>query len=89
LKTGEIGPGWFLKVASAMLQTFQKIIVHRKQLYGFKTGEIAPGQFSKALDAARQVCHPIGAKDLSLPVSKGFGQIKKPMARQLRTFISI
>jgi hypothetical protein len=40
-----------------------------------KTDEIGPGQFSKAKTVhLREICSPIGAKDLNLPAFKNFVQ---------------
>jgi hypothetical protein len=38
----------------------------------FKTGEMALAGFQKLSAQLREICYPIGAKDLNLPVLKSF-----------------
>jgi hypothetical protein len=46
----------------------------------FKTGELALAGFQKLSAQLREICYPIGAKDLNLPVLKSFSQIQKVFA---------
>jgi hypothetical protein len=69
LKTGKIGLGWLSKVAGAGLPTFQKRIVELgKYLADLKTAELALACFQKLSEQLQEICYPIGAKDLNLPV---------------------
>jgi hypothetical protein len=43
----------------------------------FKTGVLALAGFQKLLGQLREICYPIGAKDLNSPVLKSFSQIQK------------
>jgi hypothetical protein len=45
-----------------------------------KTGKLALAGFQKLLAQLREICYPIGAKDLNLPVLKSFSQIQKVFA---------
>jgi hypothetical protein len=46
----------------------------------FKTGEVALAGFQKLSAQLREICYPIGAKDLNSPVLKSFSQIQKVFA---------
>jgi hypothetical protein len=46
----------------------------------FKTGELALAGFQKLSAQLREICYPIGAKYLNLPVLKNFSQIQKVFA---------
>jgi hypothetical protein len=43
----------------------------------FKTGELALAGFQKLSAQLREICYPIGAKDLNSPVLKSFLQIQE------------
>jgi hypothetical protein len=53
----------------------------------FKTGEIALAGFQKLSAQLREICYPIGAKDLNSPVFKSFSQIQKVFALNGKEFI--
>jgi hypothetical protein len=42
----------------------------------FKFGELALAGFQKLSAQLREICYPVGAKDLNLPVVKSFLQIQ-------------
>jgi hypothetical protein len=42
-----------------------------------KNGELALADFQKLSAQLREICYPIGAKDLNSPVLKSFSQIQK------------
>jgi hypothetical protein len=46
----------------------------------FKTGELALAGFLKLSAQLREICSPIGTKDLNSPVLKSFSQIQKVFA---------
>jgi hypothetical protein len=46
----------------------------------FKTGKMALASFQKLSAQLREICYPIGAKDLNSPVLKSFLQIQKVFA---------
>jgi hypothetical protein len=46
----------------------------------FKTGEMALAGFQKLLAQLRDICYPIGAKDLNSTVLESFSQIQKVLA---------
>jgi hypothetical protein len=46
----------------------------------FKTGGMALAGFQKFLAQLREICYPIGAKDLNSPVLKSFSQIQNVFA---------
>jgi hypothetical protein len=78
LKTGEIGPNWLSKVAGAALPAFQERIVLLEICKAdFKTSELALTGCQKISVQLREICHPIGAKDLNSPVLKSFSQNQK------------
>jgi hypothetical protein len=54
----------------------------------FKTSEMALAGFQKLSAQLREICYPIGAKDLNLPVLKSFSQIKKVFALNGKEFIN-
>jgi hypothetical protein len=54
----------------------------------FKTGEMALAGFQKLLPQQREICYPIGAKDLNLPVLKSYSQIQKVFALNGKEFIN-
>jgi hypothetical protein len=43
----------------------------------FKTGELALAGFQKLSAQLREICYPIGAKDLNSPVLKAFRKFKR------------
>jgi hypothetical protein len=43
----------------------------------FKIGELALAGFQKLSAQLQEICSPIGAKDLNLPVLRSFSQIQK------------
>jgi hypothetical protein len=68
-------------MAGTYLPAFQKRIVKSETyLMDFKTSEIALAGFQKLLAQLREICYPIGAKDLNLQVMKSLSQIKKLFA---------
>jgi hypothetical protein len=54
----------------------------------FKTGEMALAGFQKLSAQLREICYPIGAKDLNSPVLKSFSQIQKVFALNGKEFIN-
>jgi hypothetical protein len=52
----------------------------------FKTGELALAGFQKLSAQLREICYPIGAKDLNSPVLKSFSQIQKVFALNGKEF---
>jgi hypothetical protein len=54
----------------------------------FKTGEMALAGFQKLSAQLREICYPIGAKDLNSPVLKSFSQIQKFFALNGKEFIN-
>jgi hypothetical protein len=62
-----IGSGWLSKSASWLWPAF-------------KIGELALTGFQKLSAQLREICYPIGAKDLNSPVLKSFSQIQKLFA---------
>jgi hypothetical protein len=46
----------------------------------FKIGELALAGFQKLSAQLREICYPLGAKDLNLQVLKSFSQIQKLFA---------
>jgi hypothetical protein len=54
----------------------------------FKTGKIALAGFQKLSAQLREICYPIGAKDLNSPVFKSFSQIPKVFALNDKEFIN-
>jgi hypothetical protein len=54
----------------------------------FKTGETALTGFQKLSAQLQEICYPIGAKDLNLPVLKSFSQIQKVFALNGKEFIN-
>jgi hypothetical protein len=81
----------FLKPARLPLAGFQKwwalcCPLFKRELFGgnylpdLKTGEVAPCRFQKLSAQLRDICCPIGAKDLNSPVLKRFQQIQKLLA---------
>jgi hypothetical protein len=60
----QVGSGWLLKSASWLW-------------LAFKIGELALAGFQKLSAQLREICYPIGAKNLNLPVLKSFSQFKK------------
>jgi hypothetical protein len=55
----------------------------------FKTGKMALVGFQKLSAQLREICYPIGAKDLNLPVLKSFLQIQKVFALNGKEFINL
>jgi hypothetical protein len=54
----------------------------------FKTGELTLAGFQKLSAQLQEICYPIGAKDLNLPVLKSFSQIQKVFALNGQEFIN-
>jgi hypothetical protein len=54
----------------------------------FKAGEMALAGFQKLSVQLREICYPIGAKDLNSPVLKSFSQIQKVFALNGKEFIN-
>jgi hypothetical protein len=54
----------------------------------FKTGEMALAGFQKLSAQLREICYPIGAKDLNSPVLKSFSHIQKVFALNGEEFIN-
>jgi hypothetical protein len=54
----------------------------------FKTGKIALASFQQLSVQLREICYPIGAKDLNSPVLKSFSQIQKVFALNGKEFIN-
>jgi tryptophan 2,3-dioxygenase len=54
----------------------------------FKTGEMALAGFQKLSAQLREICCPIGAKDLNSPVLKRFLQIQKVFALNGKEFMN-
>jgi hypothetical protein len=59
-----VGSGWLLKSASWLWPAF-------------KIGKLALAGFQKLSAQLREICYPIGTKDLNLPVLKSFPQSQK------------
>jgi hypothetical protein len=57
-------------------------------LPAFKIGELALAGFQKLSAQLREICYPIGAKDLKTPVLKSFSQIQKVFALNGKEFIN-
>jgi hypothetical protein len=53
----------------------------------FKTGKMALDGFQKLSAQLREICYPIGAKDLNSPVLKSFMQAQKVFAFNGKEFI--
>jgi hypothetical protein len=75
LKTGKIGSCRFSKSVSWLWPAF-------------KTGEIALAGFQKLSTQLREICYPVGAKDLNSPVLKSFSQIQKVFTLNGKEFIN-
>jgi hypothetical protein len=54
----------------------------------FKTGKISLVSFQKLSAQLREICYPIGAKDLNSPVLKSFSQIQKIFVLNGKEFIN-
>jgi hypothetical protein len=54
----------------------------------FKTCEMALAGFEELSAQLREICDPIGAKDLNSPVLKSFSQIQKVLALNGEEFIN-
>jgi hypothetical protein len=54
----------------------------------FKTGKMALAGFQKLSAQLREICYPIGAKDLNSLVLKSFSQILKVFALNFKEFIN-
>jgi hypothetical protein len=55
----------------------------------FKSGEMALAGFQTLSAQLREICYPIGAKDLNSPVLKSFSQIQKVFALNSKEFINL
>jgi hypothetical protein len=55
----------------------------------FKIGELALAGFHKLSAQLREICYPVGAKDLNSPILKSFSQIQKVFALNGKEFINL
>ncbi len=67
-------------VAAPGLLAFQKKLVHWFYIWRNKSADVGPGRLQKLLVQGWEICYPIGAKELKLPLSKSFEHINKLMA---------
>jgi predicted component of type VI protein secretion system len=57
-------------------------------LAAFKISKLALAGFQKLSAQVREICYPIGAKDLNLPNLKSFSQIQKLFVLNSKEFIN-
>jgi hypothetical protein len=69
LKTGEIGSSRLSKSASWLLLAFK---IGQLALASFQNQRPGSGRLKKLSVQLREICYPIGAKDLNSPVLKSF-----------------
>jgi hypothetical protein len=72
-----------------MLPPFQKSIVHRQSICRIsKPVRLPLAGFQKLSMQLRDICRPIGAKNLNSPVLKSFQQIQNLLALDSRELIN-